>query len=624
MQSGLAPGLLERLWPGGRSGTSMPQLHVELEAQAPGPHLVMVGSHRALGWWDPGRGVQLHWTGSLWEASSPIDLPGASSMGYKFVRIRHGTPEWEAGPNRALDVPEGDPSEHQLVATFNGEAALQRLPPRQDQHRGAAVAEQDAEYWQERCGELAKCLAEAQASAAAEVHRFCEEEREAAKVEAALLSELAGARGLLAERRRCASCQAVPERLVRATAQNPAGGTIEGSQHHGAGKSHAAAETTVDTDLPPTSEDSSSLSVPDAHATQAPAGHHVAGALAVQHPTVPSSCKWTSPATRSRSETDVSLGRALSSKAEEASSTRPALARAAATAAATVAVSDGHGRAASARGTPAALTPREARLHASDVPTLEGGSGRWPLEAPASAARRLIVRRGAKGFSPAPRSGRASQGSDLGMVMKLLLATARRQRHVDPEGCGGAKTSDATSGFESCDCGGQLLASADLATRQGRPAFVGAGSGSVGSSCPGTPDRSSTGTTGAWPEGPGSAVTTNRGPCPALSLTPLGQATLAVCSRAPPRASPLSRDGGPRLSRGRAELSLPAARLPEASSQGTGSVVAAALESGSPGTSATAAALRVASQPNMMLQQPEGLGQAREVYSHLCRIPLTA
>eukprot|EP00929_Paragymnodinium_shiwhaense_P118456 TRINITY_DN9037_c0_g1_i1.p1 TRINITY_DN9037_c0_g1~~TRINITY_DN9037_c0_g1_i1.p1 ORF type:complete len:603 (-),score=36.01 TRINITY_DN9037_c0_g1_i1:299-2107(-) len=103
-------------------------LHVELEAQRPTEEIIMVGSHEALGWWDPSKGFKLVWTGECWENahSQPFVLEGSDTGGaqgavdYKFVRS--GTsdgPRWESGRNRVLACAPSGEADMLLTAIFD-------------------------------------------------------------------------------------------------------------------------------------------------------------------------------------------------------------------------------------------------------------------------------------------------------------------------------------------------------------------------------------------------------------------------------------------------------------------------------------------------------------------------
>jgi phosphatidylserine/phosphatidylglycerophosphate/cardiolipin synthase-like enzyme len=77
------------------------------EGTVPGDRVVVVGSDPALGDWDPLKAAEASTHTSLfpsWTATKR--LPAGAHVEYKFVTIRgNGAIEWEAGPNRTLDLP---------------------------------------------------------------------------------------------------------------------------------------------------------------------------------------------------------------------------------------------------------------------------------------------------------------------------------------------------------------------------------------------------------------------------------------------------------------------------------------------------------------------------------------
>lgn len=203
----------------------MPRLFVELQAGKPGARLVMVGGHKALGWWDPARGASLEWTGRSWELVEPIILNGVRNhLDYKFVRLGEGPPKWEEGRNRVLVVPSDCHGCTDLLLSasvsttgLGGAAAAtgsaRPITPREaarrragaaraaelggslgaDGGQGASAPGESAEEvgWRQRHAEVAGRLAETRARAEAEVRRMAEEEWQAAALEAGLRAELA-------------------------------------------------------------------------------------------------------------------------------------------------------------------------------------------------------------------------------------------------------------------------------------------------------------------------------------------------------------------------------------------------------------------------------------------------
>ena len=78
------------------------RLHVKLLAPGPGERFAVLGSHEALGCWNPGYGLQLEWKGNAWETPDPIAISPCERVEFKFVRLRLGGVEWESGPNRVV------------------------------------------------------------------------------------------------------------------------------------------------------------------------------------------------------------------------------------------------------------------------------------------------------------------------------------------------------------------------------------------------------------------------------------------------------------------------------------------------------------------------------------------
>lgn len=188
----------------------MPLLRVELEAGHKRAQMVLVGSHSALGWWDPSRGVPMRWTGEAWETEEPISLDGHSGgpVECKFVRLDRDQPQWEEGPCRRLQVPSGAACNLLLQASFNHSAGApnvrlmthEELKQRAEQTADAAATEAAAVavaghsellHWQRQAEEVGRELEEALSIAAADEAQFAEEQRQAALEEEALRAELA-------------------------------------------------------------------------------------------------------------------------------------------------------------------------------------------------------------------------------------------------------------------------------------------------------------------------------------------------------------------------------------------------------------------------------------------------
>lgn len=100
------------------------KLHVRLNAPGPGERFAVLGSHEALGCWNPTSGLHLEWKGTAWETPDPISISPCARVEFKFVRLWLGDVEWETGPNRVTEFPnfKGDLC---LQGIFNGETILQ-------------------------------------------------------------------------------------------------------------------------------------------------------------------------------------------------------------------------------------------------------------------------------------------------------------------------------------------------------------------------------------------------------------------------------------------------------------------------------------------------------------------
>mmetsp|Transcript_55063 Transcript_55063/g.128844 ORF Transcript_55063/g.128844 Transcript_55063/m.128844 type:complete len:524 (+) Transcript_55063:22-1593(+) len=103
-----------------------PQLSIQVSADASAEHVVLCGSHEALGNWNPERGVELQWQYNAWVTKEPISLP-CTQIEFKFVRLsERGHVEWESGKNRVLELPapSGKKKTMQLRSKFNGDSVL--------------------------------------------------------------------------------------------------------------------------------------------------------------------------------------------------------------------------------------------------------------------------------------------------------------------------------------------------------------------------------------------------------------------------------------------------------------------------------------------------------------------
>eukprot|EP00913_Durusdinium_trenchii_P011000 g10325.t1 len=64
------------------------KLHVKLQAPGPGERFAVLGSHEALGCWNPSSGLQLEWKGNAWETQDPVAISPCERVEFKFVRVR--------------------------------------------------------------------------------------------------------------------------------------------------------------------------------------------------------------------------------------------------------------------------------------------------------------------------------------------------------------------------------------------------------------------------------------------------------------------------------------------------------------------------------------------------------
>lgn len=187
----------------------MPSVHITLEGDKPRTRLVMVGSHPALGWWDPGKGATLEWTGKAWETTEPVALSALSGhLDYKFVRVGEGSPQWEEGRNRVLEVPvsahgnqSGPGCDMLLSADFSGSSVYRSLTAQEAatrpwSHTGkqGTAAKGDEALWRAKFEEATNSLASTRVRAEEEAARWSQEEKEAVEIEEALRRELAEAR----------------------------------------------------------------------------------------------------------------------------------------------------------------------------------------------------------------------------------------------------------------------------------------------------------------------------------------------------------------------------------------------------------------------------------------------
>jgi len=102
------------------------KLNIQVSAEASAEHVVVTGSHAALGNWDPEKGVELEWRYNAWVTKEPISLPSANIQ-LKFVRLsERGHVEWESGENRVLELPapSGKGQIMHLRSKFNGDCVL--------------------------------------------------------------------------------------------------------------------------------------------------------------------------------------------------------------------------------------------------------------------------------------------------------------------------------------------------------------------------------------------------------------------------------------------------------------------------------------------------------------------
>eukprot|EP00435_Cladocopium_sp_Y103_P006549 s4840_g2.t1 len=137
------------------------KLHVRLQAPGPGERFAVLGSHEALGCWNPTSGLHLEWKGNAWETPDPISISPCERVEFKFVRVWFGGVEWESGPNRVTEFPnfKGDLC---LQGIFNGESILQPNDtdvevPVQNASAVESIHHED-EYWKRRYEEALSVL----------------------------------------------------------------------------------------------------------------------------------------------------------------------------------------------------------------------------------------------------------------------------------------------------------------------------------------------------------------------------------------------------------------------------------------------------------------------------------
>mmetsp|Transcript_71252 Transcript_71252/g.201970 ORF Transcript_71252/g.201970 Transcript_71252/m.201970 type:complete len:442 (-) Transcript_71252:71-1396(-) len=152
----------------------------------------MTGAHEALGSWDPSNGVALEWRGGVWATKHPVHLAPGTRVEFKFTCVGPGFAEWEKGPNRVLEVPEGEDDLH-LRGRFGGDVELHL-----DRPRPAAQAN-TGDMWRRRYKEAAGRLEEQRRAMEAARAQHCWVMERRAKTAAQLREELAAAHhGLMA------------------------------------------------------------------------------------------------------------------------------------------------------------------------------------------------------------------------------------------------------------------------------------------------------------------------------------------------------------------------------------------------------------------------------------------
>jgi hypothetical protein len=121
-------------------------LQVRLCADAPTERIMMIGSHEALGRWNPSRGAALEWNGDMWVTKIPIALPLHGRVEFKFVRLQpSGEAEWETGSNRIIEAPANSIDLH-FQGRFNGESMVHLGRPGTS-HMGQLNGEDTGSSW---------------------------------------------------------------------------------------------------------------------------------------------------------------------------------------------------------------------------------------------------------------------------------------------------------------------------------------------------------------------------------------------------------------------------------------------------------------------------------------------
>jgi len=131
------------------------KLHVKLQAAGPGERFAVLGSHEALGCWNPNSGLQLEWNGNAWETPDPVAISPCEHVEFKFVRIRFGGIEWETGPNRVTEFPDFQ-GNLCLQGVFNGESVIQ--PSDDEVLRSTSTSNLQDEMWKSRYEEALSVL----------------------------------------------------------------------------------------------------------------------------------------------------------------------------------------------------------------------------------------------------------------------------------------------------------------------------------------------------------------------------------------------------------------------------------------------------------------------------------
>ena len=75
--------------------------------------IVVTGSHKIFGDWDPLQGLGLEWTtGNLWKNSVCISEGVLENFEYKYVCLSPNYTRWEGGNNRVFDLSSGVRVDH--------------------------------------------------------------------------------------------------------------------------------------------------------------------------------------------------------------------------------------------------------------------------------------------------------------------------------------------------------------------------------------------------------------------------------------------------------------------------------------------------------------------------------